>query len=111
MRTQIVWCAALGEYVQLNLKQMNQRLPGFHLRGQTPFVTTFGLRGVRMVAEDQPTGPKLQPTGPKLQQVFYLFSGRGKVKFVVTASTLASDGAKYDSAIAINAAMKTFTIK
>ena len=93
---------ALSEYAQASLTQMKLHFPGFHFRGQTPFVTASGLRGVRMVADDS-------PTGQKLQQVFYLLPGRGAVKFVVTASTLASDGAKYNSAI--DAAMKTFTIK
>ncbi len=61
-----------------------------------------GLRGIRMVADDS-------PTGQKLQQVFCLFSGRGTTRFVVTASTLASERVKYGSAI--DRAMKTFTIK
>ncbi len=92
----------LARYAQLNTQQMNLHFPGFHLQSQTPFITASGLRGIKIVAQTK-------PQGKVLQQVFFMFSGHGSKKFVGTASTLASDGAKYDRAV--DAAMKTFIVK
>jgi len=92
----------LARYAQLNIQQMNLHFPGFHLQSQTPFTTASGLRGVKIVAQTK-------PQGKVLQQIFFMFPDHGSKKFVGTASTLASDGAKYDRVV--DAAMKTFTVK
>ena len=92
----------LAEYARLSLKLLQQRYPGFHLLGQSSFVTRSGVQGVKIQAE-------ATPLKQKVRQSFYLFAGHGDQKWVVTASTLASDGSKYDHML--DAAMKTFTLK
>ena len=93
---------SIEEYARQNIVTMKRRLPGFQLTGQSPFATAAGLRGVRLRG-------KSSPGGRALRQVFYLFPGRGSQKFVVTLSSPAADGSKYDQSV--DAAMKTFTVK
>ena len=93
---------SLTDYVRANMAQLQARYPGFHSLGQSSFTTRSGLRGVKLLAV-------ASPAGRKIRQAFYLFAGRGAQKWVVTASTPASEGAKYDQAL--DASLKTFTLK
>lgn len=92
----------LAQYSQVSIQQLNLHFPGFHLQSQAPFTTNAGLRGVKITVQSK-------PQGKVLRQVFFLLPGRGPIKYVITASTLASDGAKYDGVV--NAMIKTFTVK
>lgn len=92
----------LAAYAKANLTQLQSRYPGFHFLGQSSFTTRTGLHGVKLLAE-------ASPAGRKVRQAFYLFAGHGSQKWIVTGSTPASEGAKYDRAL--DASMKSFALK
>lgn len=92
----------LGPYVQLSVSQMKRAYTSLHVLGQKPFVTASGVHGIRM-ATDGVVG------GRHMHQVFYVFPGTSSRKYVLTASSLASDHGKYDAAT--DAAMKTFKLQ
>ena len=93
---------SLTDYVRANMVQMQKHYPGYHSLGQSPFVTRNGLHGIKMVAV-------AAPLGRSVRQIFYLFSAKGSRKIVVTASSLAEQGSRYDATM--DAAMKTFVLK
>ncbi len=93
---------ALGPYMQLSVTQMKRAYASLHVVSQNPFATASGLRGVRMVT-DGVVGDK------HMHQIFYVFPGANNRKFVLTASSLASDHSKYD--VATDKAMKTFKLQ
>ena len=92
----------LAEYARANLALLQSRYPGFHLLGRSSFVTRSGVHGVKLLAV-------ATPAGRNVRQAFYLFAGRGTQKWVVTATTLAVDGNKYDRTL--DASLRTFTLK
>ena len=93
---------AMGPYMQLSISHMKLAYTSLHVLSQKPFVTASGLHGVRMMT-DGVVGDK------HMHQVFYIFPGGNNRKYVLTASSLASDRGKYDAAT--DAAMKTFAVK
>ncbi len=93
---------SIPEHAWANLTQLRAWYPGLHFLGQSSFITRSGLRGVKLPARGT-------PAGHKIRQAFSLFAGNGTQKWVVTASTPASEGAKYDQAL--NTSSKTFTLK
>jgi hypothetical protein len=92
----------LNKYVQMNLTQMTRVYTVFHVLGQSPFVTSSGLHGIRLAS----TGTV---AGKHVHQIFYLFPAPSSRKIVVTASWLAADGEKYTRAV--DGSMKTFALK
>lgn len=92
----------LARYARANLTLLQSRYPGFHSLGQSSFTTRSGVHGVKLLAT-------ASPAGRKIRQAFYLFAGRGAQKWVVTASTPAAEGGKYDRIL--DASMKTFALK
>ncbi len=92
----------LDKYMQISLVGMKQAYTTFAILSQKPFVTASGIRGVRMVVNGT-TG------GRNMHQVFYVFPGANDRKYVVTASSLASDGNRYNAAT--DASMKTFRLR
>ena len=92
----------LDQYVQMNLAQVKRVYTAFHILGQSPFVTSSGLHGIRLAAQGT-------VTGRNVHQMFYLFPAPDSRKIVVTASWLAADGDKYTRAV--DASLKTFTLK
>ena len=93
---------SLAAYNRASSATLKSAMPGYHLVSQTPFVTKSGLHGFKVVTD-------AAPQGRKLRQTYYLFSGHGTRKLVVTASVLQAQAAQY--AGPIDAAMKTFTVK
>ncbi len=93
---------AMGPYMQLNVTQMKRAYASLHVLSQKPFVTASGIHGVRM-ATDGVVGDK------HIHQVFYVFPGANNRKYVLTASSLASDHGKYDAAT--DTAIKTFKLQ
>ncbi len=93
---------ALPAYVRASANTMKSLMPGYHFVSQTPFVTKSGLHGYKVVTD-------AAPQGRKLRQTYFLFSGHGPRKLVITASVLEAQAAQY--AGPIDAAMKTFTLK
>ena len=92
----------LADYARASTATLKARMPGYHFVSQSPFVTKSGLHGVKIVTDGA-------PAGRKLRQIYYLFPAHGARKLVVTASVLSAQAAP--SAGAIDAAMKTFTLK
>lgn len=96
------FAGSVEEYAALNLKAITGAFAEFRNLGQTSFVTTSGLKGVRLV-----TQAKQQDR--LLRQVFYFLPGKANRKYVVTFSALLEDGPKHD-AIA-DASIKTFVLR
>ncbi len=94
----------LAKYVDLNKTNLKatSMLQKLRIIDEKPFTTTAGAAGVRMVVTDT-------VGGADLQQVFYFFDGAADTKFVVTATSLAGDGAAY--APTFDASLKTFSPK
>jgi len=78
----------LHAYVSGNLDVLTKGFKEFRLLSQEDFKTAQGLRGVRLITEDEQVGRKLRQT--------YYFFGKGDIKFVVTCTTLADGGDKLD---------------
>lgn len=93
---------AMGPYMQLSISHMKLAYTKLHILGQKPFVTASGIHGIRM-ATDGVVGDK------HMHQVFYVFPGANNRKYVLTASSLASDRGKYDAAT--DASMRTFKLQ
>ncbi len=93
---------SLPAYARASTTTLKSVMPGYRLVSQTPFVTKSGLHGFKVVTD-------AAPQGRKLRQTYFLFSGHGTRKLVVTASVLQAQAAQY--ARPIDAAMKTFTLK
>lgn len=93
---------AMGPYVQLSVAHMKLAYTSLHILSQKPFATASGVQGVRMMT-DGLVGDK------HVHQVFYVFPGASSRKYVLTASSLASDHGKYDAAT--DQAMKTFKLQ
>jgi hypothetical protein len=91
----------LDKYLVAAEKQL-KTLPGFKSGGSKPFSTAKGIKGVRVIYEQE-------AQGKKLRQLAYVFPGKSGLKFVVTMSALSSDGTKYDTQF--DAAAKTFIVK
>lgn len=80
----------LKAYVDLNVVNLKKMIPGFRQIERVPFKTLSGLSGERIRAEDT-------QSQRELRQSFYLIaSGKGRM-FVLTGTSLASDGPKFDS--------------
>lgn len=93
---------AMGPYMQLSVTQMKRAYTNLHVLSQNPFVTASGIHGIRM-ATDGVVG------GKHMHQVFYVFPSANNHKYVMPASSLASDHNKYDAAT--DKAMKTFKLQ
>ena len=93
---------SLAAYNRASSATLKSAMPGYHLISQAPFVTKSGLHGFKVVTD-------AAPQGRKLRQTYYLFSGHGTRKLVVTASVLSAQAAQ--QAGPIDAAMKTFSVK
>jgi hypothetical protein len=91
----------LDEYVEANLKTMEGVFKGFKKLGKTSFDTKSGLKGVRVVIEDN-------QQDKILRQTFYFFERKDGKKAVVTCSVLVEDGAKYTTVFDIS--MSTFSV-
>ena len=92
----------LPEYVRRALDYAASKLSEFKKVSQGPFKTTAGMAGIRAVTTSH-------QRDRDIRQVFYFFPGKGNVKYVVTASALAADGEKLDSAF--DGSLKTFTLR
>lgn len=93
---------SLDAYHRASANTLKSVMPGYHLVSQSPFVTKSGLHGFKVVTD-------AAPQGRRLRQTYFLFSGHGPRKLVVTASVLSAQAAQY--AGPIDAALKTFTVK
>ena len=92
----------IQEYVRQNLVALQKHFAQFKNLGQSAFKTTSGLNGIKLISE-------AEQQGNKLRQVFFFLPGKGDKKFVVTFSSLAEEGKKYDSQV--EKALKTFALK
>jgi hypothetical protein len=93
-----LFSGSLDAYVKQNLAALQKAFRKFHLAQQDDFKTTAGEQGARLVTESE-------QQGRLLHQTFYIF-GKGDTKFVITCSTLAEGGDKYDSVF--ETSIKTF---
>ena len=91
----------LDKYLQFSMVGMRKAYTSLHVLKQAPFVTASGVHGERL-AVDGVVGDK------HMHQVFYVFPANNR-KIVVTASSLASDGGKYDAAT--DKSIKTFKLQ
>ena len=91
----------MGQYVKMSFAQMKQTYTDYRMLSQAPFVTSAGLQGVRIVSQGT-------VVGRHVHQIFYIFPAPKNRKIILTASWLASDGAKYTQAT--DGAMKTFKL-
>lgn len=92
----------MGPYMQASIAQMKRAYANLHVVSQKPFVTASGIQGARLVTDGV-------AAGKHMHQVFYVFPGTNNRKYVLTASSLASDHGKYDAAT--DQAMKTFKLQ
>ena len=93
---------SMTDYIQLTSTQLKRQFPDFISLGQTAFVTSSGIQGVRLDSE-------ATLNGHKLRQIYYLFAGQGDRKIVVTATWGALDGDKFTQAT--DTSMKTFALE
>lgn len=92
----------LVTYVHASLAKMQQAHADLHVLSLAPFVTSSGIRGMRLAVV-------VTRTNRRLYQVFYVFPTPGSRKILTVAAWLASDGNKY--AAAVDSAMKTFKLQ
>jgi hypothetical protein len=78
------------------------KFPAFRKVSRTAFKTNSGAAGVKMVYGNT-------QNGTQLHQVMYLLGGKGSTKYVLTGSSLAADGKKYDADF--DASAKSFTLR
>ena len=93
---------SIQDYVRMNLAGIRKQFIQFKYMGQSPFTTSGGLKGVKMVIQSK-------QANRLLRQEFFLLPGKGDRKYVVTFSVLAGEGSRYDSLVA--SAVRTFTVK
>ena len=91
----------LDKYLQLSMVGMRKAYTKLRVLKQAPFVTASGVPGERLAVEGV-VGDK------HMHQIFYVFPANNR-KIVVTASSLASDGGKYDAAT--DKSIKTFKLQ
>ena len=91
--------ASLAEFAEGNKKSMKAMVPSTQIIEEKPFVTTAGLKGIRIMITAHP-GQRDQ------QAVYYLFESPKQTKFVVIANVAAAGFEK--NAPLFDAAMKTF---
>ncbi len=89
---------SLEDYVKASLNALSKALKKYRLLNQDSFVTTAGLKGARLIVEDE-------QNNQLLRQTFYIFSKKN-TKFTVTCSVLAEEGDKF--APVFDASLKTF---
>ncbi len=89
---------SLEDYVKANLNALPKAFKKYRLLKQDSFVTAAGLKGARVIVEDE-------QSNRLLSQTFYFF-GKKKTKFIVTCSALAEQADEF--APVFEASMKTF---
>jgi len=94
---------SLEDYVKDNRANMIRSFHGLKILSQNDFMTSKGVRAIRMVTERDDDATK-----KRLRQIFYFFDA-GNNKLVATCSTLAEDGDALDQVF--DAAMKTFAVE
>ena len=92
---------SLAAYVDANKKMLSKAFKSYKEVGKSEFKTNSGLKGTRLIIEND-------QGGTMLRQTFNFFSGTGDKKFVVTCSALASGGEKLDEVF--EASLKTFVL-
>ncbi len=92
---------SLDASIQDDIAEYQKQTPAPNILSNTPFVTTSGLQGIKLVAE-------LTQNDVLKRFVFYWFSGKGNQKIVIVAAWLASFGDKYEPVT--DASMKTFAL-
>ncbi len=96
------YAKSLDDYVKDNMANMKKSFQGLKILSQNDFITSKGVRAIRMVTERDD-----DLTKKRLRQIFYFFDA-GNKKLVATCSSLAEDGAALDQVF--DAAMKTFAV-
>ena len=91
----------LAEYADANLESLESMSINLNVISREDFRTQDNEAGVRIITEAEQMGVMLRST-------FFLFSGSGNWKFVVTCTALADGGAKWDAAFAES--METFRL-
>lgn len=80
----------LGAYVQANLATLEKFYQKFVMVSQGELVTTAGATAHRLTVNGR-------FNDKELRQIFYFFKGNGKTYFVMTCTSLASDGDQRDA--------------
>ena len=93
---------SIEKYADANERTLQKSLPGYKKLSRAPFVTSNSVKGIKMVALQTQQGKTLRST-------FYLFTSKSGPKLVVTCTSLASDGDKYNGTF--DTAMKSFALK
>ncbi len=88
-------------YVDENTKTLRKMFTGFRLVERSPFVTSSGVQGEKMITVSQ-------QQNTQMRQVFYFFGGNRGKYFVVTCTTLAANGDALDAAF--DESLKTFEL-
>lgn len=91
----------IEQYADANEKTL-AKVPTYRKASRTTFKTTSGVGGVKLVYGNS-------QKSDQLRQVMYLIPGKGSLKYVLTGSSLAADGKKYDAAF--DASAKSFTLR
>lgn len=91
----------LDAYVKANLATLERVYQKMEVASQDGIVTTAGAKARRIVINGR-------VNDRDLRQVFFLFTGNGQTKYVMTCTALASDGDKRDALY--DAAAKSFQV-
>jgi len=95
------FAGTLAAYADAKLEKSEKMSEGLNVIGREDFRTQDNGAGVKIVTETEQQGVMLRET-------FFLFSGSGDWKYVVTCTALADGGAKWDATFAES--MKTFRV-
>ena len=96
-----VYAVQLDKYIQLSMVGMRRAYTSLHVLKQAPFVTASGVHGERLAVDGI-------VANKHMHQLFYVFPANNR-KIVITASSLASDGGKYDAVT--DKSIKTFKLQ
>jgi len=91
----------LDTYLKANLAGLKNIYQKMEVVSQEPFVTTTGAKAFRVVVNGT-------VNNRELRQVFFLFTGTGTHKYVMTCTGLAADGDQRDAAF--DGAGKSFQV-
>ena len=91
----------IEQYADANEKTL-AKVPTYRKASRTTFKTTSGAGGVKLVYGNS-------QKSDQLRQVMYLIPGKGNARTLLTGSSLAADGKKYDAAF--DASAKSFMVR